>query len=68
MPLLADPEDLVCYIAMLEARGAKPATVARRAASLATAHILSGLQERGQYPPHVMVRAAVTRFRCWIGR
>jgi hypothetical protein len=29
-PLPAEPEDLVRYIAMLEARGAKPATVARR--------------------------------------
>ena len=46
-PLPAEPENLVRYIAMLEARGAKPATVARRVASLATAHGLSGMQERG---------------------
>ena len=49
-PLPADPEDLVRYITMLETRGAKPATVARRVASLATAHSLSGLQERGHAP------------------
>lgn len=31
-PLPAEPEDLVRYITMLETRGAKPATVARRVA------------------------------------
>ncbi len=46
-------------------RGApKPATVARRVASLATAHGLSGLQERGHSPTsHVMVRAALKGLR-----
>jgi hypothetical protein len=63
-PLPADPEDLVRYIAMLEARGAKPAPFARRVASLFTAHGLSGLQERGHAPTsHVMVRAALKGLR-----
>ena len=63
-PLPAAPENLVRYITMLEARGAKPATVARRVASLATAHALSGLQERGHAPTsHVMVRAALKGLR-----
>ncbi|MEG8026218.1 hypothetical protein QP162_20940 [Sphingomonas aurantiaca] len=63
-PLPAEPENLVRYIAMLEARGAKPATVARRVASLATAHGLSGLQEKGHAPSsHVMVRAALKGLR-----
>jgi hypothetical protein len=52
---------------MLETRGAKPATVARRVASLATAHSLSGLQERGHAPTsHVMsalCSAALKRLR-----
>jgi len=43
---------------------AKPATVARRVASLATAHGLSGMQERGHAPTsHVMVRAALKGLR-----
>ena len=63
-PLPAEPETLVRYITMLEVRGAKPATVARRVASLATAHSLSGLQERGHAPTsHVMVRAALKGMR-----
>jgi len=63
-PLPAEPENLVRYIAMLEAQGAKPATVARRVASLATAHSLSGMQERGHAPTsHVMVRAALKGLR-----
>jgi hypothetical protein len=63
-PLPAEPENLVRYITMLETRGAKPATVARRVASLATAHSLSGLQERGHAPTsHVMVRAALKGMR-----
>ncbi len=62
--LAAQPENLVRYITMLEARGAKPATVARRVASLAAAHGLSGLQERGHAPhSHVMVRAALKGLR-----
>jgi hypothetical protein len=63
-PLPAEPENLVRYISMLETRGAKPATVARRVASLATAHGLSGLQERGHAPTsHIMVRAALKGLR-----
>jgi len=41
--LPADPEDLVRYLRALEADGKKPATLARRIASLATAHRLLGL-------------------------
>jgi hypothetical protein len=62
--LPAEPEDLVRYVTTLETRGAKPATIARRVASLATAHRLSGLQERGHAPTsHVMVRAALKGLR-----
>jgi len=46
---------------MLEARGAKPATVARRVASLATAHGLLGLHERGQRPPATASSAPPSR-------
>jgi hypothetical protein len=60
-PLPAEPENLVRYIAMLEARGAKPATVARRVASLATAHGLLGLHERGQRPPATASSAPPSR-------
>ncbi len=38
----ADPEDLVRYLRALEADGRKPATLARRIASLATVHRLLG--------------------------
>jgi len=41
--LPADPEDLVRYLRALEADGKKPATLARRIASLTTAHRLLGL-------------------------
>lgn len=42
-PLPADPEDLVRYLRALEADRKKPATLARRIASLATLHRLLGL-------------------------
>ncbi|WP_425442488.1 tyrosine-type recombinase/integrase [Sphingomonas lenta] len=41
----ADPEDLVRYLRALEADGKKPATLARRIASLATVHRLLGLDD-----------------------
>ncbi|WP_126174579.1 tyrosine-type recombinase/integrase [Altericroceibacterium xinjiangense] len=42
-PLPAEPEDLVRYLRALEADGKKPATLARRIASLATVHRLLNL-------------------------
>lgn len=42
-PCPADPEDLVRYLRALEADGKKPATLARRIASLATTHRLLGI-------------------------
>lgn len=48
-PLAADPEDLVRYLRALEADGKKPATLARRIASLATVHRL--LELGGDQPP-----------------
>jgi hypothetical protein len=41
-PLPADPEDLVRYLRALEADGKKPATLARRIASLGTVHRMLG--------------------------
>lgn len=60
--LPATPEQVVGYIAMLEARGAKPATIARRIASLATCHALAGLQSTSP-TGHAMVRAALKGLR-----
>jgi integrase len=42
-PLPADPEDLVRYLRALEADGKKPATLARRIASLGTVHRMLGI-------------------------
>ena len=42
-PLPADPEDMVRYVNALDARGRKPATLARRIASLGSIHRLMGL-------------------------
>jgi integrase len=55
----ADPEDLVRYLRALEADGRKPATLARRIASLATVHRL--LDAGGEMPPTAapMVRNAL---------
>jgi integrase len=57
--LPADPEDLVRYLRALEADGRKPATLARRVASLATVHRL--LELGGDLPPTsaTMVRNAL---------
>ena len=63
-PLPADPETIVRYLAMLEARGAKPATLARRVASLASVHHLCGLTEGAQSSTsHAMVRSALKAVR-----
>lgn len=59
-PLPANPERLVRYLAMLETRGARPATLTRRMASLATAHHLVGLAPSTSHP---MVRAALKGVR-----
>lgn len=57
--LPADPEDLVRYLRTLEADGKKPATLARRIASLATVHRM--LELGGDTPPTAapMVRNAL---------
>jgi len=57
--LPADPEDLVRYLRTLEADGKKPATLARRIASLATVHRM--LEVGGDTPPTAapMVRNAL---------
>lgn len=61
--LPADPETLVRYLRMLERRGHKPSTLARRIASLGAVHRLTGLGE-GALPTHApMVRAALKAVR-----
>jgi len=57
--LPADPEDLVRYLRSLEADGKRPATLARRIASLATVHRMLDLG--GEMPPTSapMVRSAL---------
>ncbi|WP_346344731.1 integrase [Sphingomonas sp. dw_22] len=61
--LPADPESLVRYLRMLERRGHKPSTLARRIASLGALHRLTGLGE-GVLPTHTpMVRAALKAVR-----
>jgi len=62
-PLPADPEDLVRYVNALDAEGKKPATLARRIASLGSAHRLMGLA--GNVPPTdaAMVRSAIKAVR-----
>jgi len=62
-PLPADPETLVRYLAMLEARRAQPATMARRIASLASIHQLCGLTAQALPTSHAMVRAALKGVR-----
>lgn len=62
--LPADPENLVRYIQMLDRRGSKPSTLARRIASLGTAHRLLGLGEGIAIPTSApMVRAALKAVR-----
>lgn len=58
-PLPADPEDLVRYLRALEADGKKPATLARRIASIATTHRLLGLKEDDLPTSAAMVRNAL---------
>jgi site-specific recombinase XerC len=62
--LPADPENLVRYLQMLEKRGYKPATLARRIASIATANRLAGLDDGHAQPTNTpMVRAALKAVR-----
>lgn len=62
--LPADPENLVRYLQMLERRGYKPATLARRIASIATANRLVGLDDGHAQPTNTpMVRAALKAVR-----
>jgi len=58
-PCPADPEDLVRYLRALEADGKKPATLARRIASLATVHRLLGLGNDALPTSVPMVRNAL---------
>lgn len=63
-PLPADVEDLVRYVNALDARGLKPATLARRIASVASVHRMLGLVERDVAPTDApMVRAALKAIR-----
>jgi len=55
----ADPEDLVRYLRTLEADGKKPATLARRIASLATTHRLLGIGRDALPTAAPMVRNAL---------
>ena len=57
--LPADPENLVRYLRALEADGKKPATLARRIASLATVHRLLGLADEQAPTAAPMVRNAL---------
>jgi integrase len=58
--LPADPENLVRYLRHLEEVGKKPATLARRMASLASAHRLVGMGDKTGLPTdHPMVRNAL---------
>ncbi len=58
-PCPADPEDLVRYLRALEADGRRPATLARRIASLATVHRLLGLADDSLPTSAAMVRNAL---------
>ena len=62
-PLPADPEDLVRYVNALDARGKKPATLARRVASLASAHRMLGLTSPAAPTDAPMVRDALKAIR-----
>ncbi|WP_413062576.1 integrase (plasmid) [Sphingomonas carotinifaciens] len=63
-PFPADPEALVRYLRHLDTNGSSPATLARRLASLATAHRLMGLADHAELPTrHAMVRAALKGVR-----
>ncbi len=63
-PLPADVEDLVRYVKALDARGLKPATLARRIASIASVHRMLGLVEGDVAPTDApMVRDALKAVR-----
>src|SRR3546814_12310644 len=62
-PLPADPEDLVRYVNALDGRGKKPATLARRIASLGTVHRMMGLAGEAAPTDAPMVRAALKALR-----
>ena len=63
-PLPAGVEDLVRYVNALDARGKKPATLARRIASIASVHRMLGLIEGDVAPTDApMVRAALKAVR-----
>ncbi|QTH24750.1 MULTISPECIES: tyrosine-type recombinase/integrase [Sphingomonadaceae] len=63
-PLPADPEDMVRYVNALDARGKKPATLARRIASLGSVHRIVGLAVGGAAPTDApIVRAALKAVR-----
>lgn len=63
-PLPADTEDLVRYVNALDTQGKKPATLARRIASIASVHRMLGLAENGALPTDApMVRAALRAIR-----
>ena len=62
-PLPADPEDMVRYLNALDARGKKPATLARRIASLGSVHRLMGLASLAAPTDAPMVRDALKAVR-----
>lgn len=62
-PLPADPEDIVRYVNALDARGKKPATLARRIASLGSVHRMMGLAGDTAPTDAPMVRAALKAVR-----
>lgn len=62
-PLPADPEDMVRYVNALDARGKKPATLARRIASLGSVHRLMGLASPAAPTDAPMVRDALKAVR-----
>ncbi len=61
-PCPADPEHIVRYLRALEADGKRPATLARRVASLATVHRMLGVTDLPTAAP--MVRNALRANRC----
>ena len=62
-PLPADPEDMVRYVNALDIRGKKPATLARRIASLGSVHRLMGLASPAAPTDAPMVRDALKAVR-----
>lgn len=62
-PLPADPEDVVRYLNALDAQGKKPATLARRVASLGSVHRMVGVANVVAPTDAPMVRAALKAIR-----